>query len=145
MKQKSLLGDELSYVIVVKNIGDYNLTNVHFNENMPENLRFIKFSGDNWTMDDKNVFYYSNSLEPNQTANITLYFKAVKEGNFTNSIIVNTHEINNIAINSTEVQVISNNTNRTNNTNSTNNTNNTNKTDNNKANNNSNIGDDYNE
>lgn len=139
------LGDELSYVIVVKNIGDYNLTNVHFNENMPENLRFIKFSGDNWTMDDKNVFYYSNSLEPNQTANITLYFKAVKEGNFTNAIIVNTHEINNIAINSTEVQVISNNTNRTNNTNSTNNTNNTNKTDNNKANNNSNIGDDYNE
>ena len=69
----------------------------------------------------------------------------VKEGNFTNAIVVNTHEIDNITINSTEVQVISNDTNRTNNTNSTNNTNNNNKADNNKANNNSNIGDSYNE
>ena len=92
-----------------------------------------------------NAFYYLNTLEPNQTANITLYFKAVKEGNFTNAIVVNTHEIDNITINSTEVQVISNDTNRTNNTNSTNNTNNNNKADNNKANNNSNIGDSYNE
>ena len=86
------------------------------------------------------LFRSLNTLEPNQTANITLYFKAVKEGNFTNAIVVNTHEINNITINSTEVQVISNNTNKTNNTN---NTNNTNKADNNKANNNSNIGDGY--
>ena len=140
------LGDELSYIVVVKNIGDYNLTKVYFNENIPENLRYIKFSGDNWTVNDKNnAFYYLNTLEPNQTANITLYFKAVKEGNFTNAIVVNTHEIDNITINSTEVQVISNDTNRTNNTNSTNNTNNNNKADNNKANNNSNIGDSYNE
>lgn len=120
------LGDELSYIVVVKNIGDYNLTKVYFNENIPENLRFIKFGGDNWTMNN-NVFYYSNNLEPNQTANITLYFKAIKEGNFINTIVVNTHEIKNITVNSTETQVIPNKNNNTNDTN------NTNKTDNNSA------------
>ncbi|MGN1363372.1 MAG: hypothetical protein ACI4VU_06695 [Methanobrevibacter sp.] len=126
-----VIGNIASFTIVVTNKGSLNLTDIYIIEHYYDGLTYLNFTGENWTKNE-NKFTYNGILAHGESTNFTVYFNTTKIGNYTNTIVAGSNEVNNITVkNTTEVTNNTNNNNKTNNTNNTNNRNNTNKVSNN--------------
>ena len=126
------IGNISSFTIVVSNNCNFNLTGIYVTESNYTGLTYLNFTGENWTKNG-NRFIYNGILTSGESANFTVYFNTTRTGNFTNTIVAGSNEINNITSKNT-TEVINNNTNNNktnNNTNNTNNINNNTKTNNN--------------
>lgn len=86
------IGDEVEFIITIKNTGDTILNNIRVNENYPDNLIFKSFEGEHWIREN-NTFIYQQQLGINKTIILKIIFEAVKPGNTTNMVIVSTDEV----------------------------------------------------
>lgn len=86
------IGDEVEFIITIKNTGDTILNNIRVNENYPGNLIFKSFEGEHWIREN-NTFIYQQQLGINKTIVLKIIFEAVKPGNATNIVIVSTNEV----------------------------------------------------
>ncbi|MGN0177654.1 MAG: hypothetical protein ACI389_07475 [Methanobrevibacter sp.] len=86
------IGDEVEFIITIKNTGDTILNNIRVNENYPDNLIFKSFEGEHWIREN-NTFIYQQQLRINKTIILKIIFEAVKPGNATNMVIVSTDEV----------------------------------------------------
>ncbi|WP_405279127.1 hypothetical protein [Methanobrevibacter sp.] len=100
---RALVGQEVSFTVVVTNIGDCELTGVYTVNNFPEGLIYNGYDGDSWNKltsgilgapsggwtQDGNKFSYSGILKPGESANYTLYFTTTAVGVFTPEVIAN--------------------------------------------------------
>ncbi len=100
------IGDEVVYTIKVTNTGDCNITGVSVKEMYPEGLKLISFKGKNWSKDTNN-FVYNGILEAGKSVSFDVTFKVIKEGNWTNIVMlksdVTPNETNNHTNNTTIV------------------------------------------
>ena len=85
------IGDEITYIIKVSNIGNCELTGIKVIEKYSSDLEFIKFSGD-WTSDDNRTFVLTKPLSAGSTSILSITFKVLGKDNITNPIDVNTNE-----------------------------------------------------
>ncbi|MBE6509220.1 MAG: Cna B-type domain-containing protein, partial [Methanobrevibacter sp.] len=97
------IGNETTFTIVVKNNGDYRLTNIRIFEEVPQGLRFDgKFEGENW-YNKKNEFVYIGTLEPNQSTSLNITFTAIGNGTWINRVNATSNETENKSSNNTTV------------------------------------------
>jgi uncharacterized repeat protein (TIGR01451 family) len=99
----AIVGQDVSFTVVVTNIGDCDLTGVYTLNNFPEGLIYTGYDGESWSKltsgllgapvggwtQDGNKFSYSGTLKPGDSANYTLYFKTTATGVFTPEVIAN--------------------------------------------------------
>ncbi len=116
---RALVGQEVSFTVVVTNIGDCELTGVYTVNNFPEGLIYNGYDGDNWNKltsgilgapsggwtQDGNKFSYSGILKPGESANYTLYFTTTAVGVFTPEVIANSDLTSGAYSNNTTVVV----------------------------------------
>ena len=116
---RALVGQEVSFTVVVTNIGDCELTGVYTVNNFPEGLIYNGYDGDNWNKltsgilgapsggwtQDGNKFSYSGILKPGESANYTLYFTTTAVGIFTPEVIANSDLTSGAYSNNTTVVV----------------------------------------
>ena len=86
-KKVVYVGDLVSFDIIIKNTGNCDLNDVTVTENYPDGLVYNSFSGNNWKVNG-NIFTYDGVLKVGETIKLTVIFKAVKSGNFTNIVQV---------------------------------------------------------
>ncbi|MBQ8018450.1 MAG: DUF11 domain-containing protein [Methanobrevibacter sp.] len=99
------IGDDTRFTIVVKNIGDCNLTNIRVFEiyNATELDSITLISGENWTQSG-NVFSFDGILAAGSTSNFTVKFTTKSLGNITNTVNVTSGQTGNrTAYNNTSV------------------------------------------
>ena len=82
------IGDEVVFTITVNNTGDYDLESITLVENYPSSLKFVSVSG-GWTTSDNKTFIYDGILEVNDHTVLNITFKAIINGNLTNTVDVN--------------------------------------------------------
>ena len=116
---RALVGQEVSFTVVVTNIGDCELTGVYTVNNFPEGLIYNGYDGDMWDKltsgilgapsggwtQDGNKFSYSGILKPGESANYTLYFTTTAVGIFTPEVIANSDLTSGAYSNNTTVVV----------------------------------------
>ncbi|MEE0939953.1 CARDB domain-containing protein, partial [Methanobrevibacter sp.] len=116
---RALVGQEVSFTVVVTNIGDCELTGVYTLNNFPEGLIYNGYDGDMWNKltsgilgapsgawtQDGNKFSYSGILKPGESANYTLYFTTTAVGIFTPEVIANSDLTSGAYSNNTTVVV----------------------------------------
>ena len=107
------VGQIISFTITVINTGDCNLGGIYVIENIPAGLKYIRFDGNGWSKNG-NIFTYDGILAPGENVSFTIYFMALKTGNFTNSITAGSNMTGNVS-SSVEFEVL-NKTNKTNKT-----------------------------
>ena len=106
----AVLGESVSFTVVVTNIGDCDLTGIYVVNHFPEGLIYTGFSGSDWSKlssadlekagwdvlgvmitpgwaQDGSRFTYSGTLKPGESANYTLYFNTTETGVFTAEVI----------------------------------------------------------
>ena len=115
----ALVGQEVSFTVVVTNIGDCELTGIYTLNNFPDGLIYTGYEGDSWNKltdgtlgapsgawtQDGNKFSYSGTLMPGESANYTLYFKTTVPGVFTPEVIANSDLTSGAYSNNTTVVV----------------------------------------
>ena len=96
------LGDLVSFVIIVKNTGDCNLTGVYvIDEYYTQGLVLDHMvPNKDWTFDGKSKFVYGKTLGVGESASFTIVFKTSTLGFKTNTVIAG-NNITNITVNST--------------------------------------------
>ncbi|OWT33602.1 hypothetical protein BGI41_01580 [Methanobrevibacter sp. 87.7] len=94
------VGQKTSFTIVVRNTGDYRLTNVFVVEKDYDGLIYDSFLGPDW-IKSGNKFIYKKVLGVGESANFTVFFKTTKVGNFTNIIMAGSNETGNTTVNNT--------------------------------------------
>ncbi|MBQ7929184.1 MAG: Cna B-type domain-containing protein, partial [Methanobrevibacter sp.] len=104
LDKRVYIGNETTFTIVVKNTGDYKLTDIKVFEEIPKGLRFDgKFDGYKW-FNNKNEFIYLGILEPGKSTSFNITFTAISEGNWTNRVNATSNETENkSSSNTTEV------------------------------------------
>ncbi|WP_297826011.1 right-handed parallel beta-helix repeat-containing protein [uncultured Methanobrevibacter sp.] len=85
------VGDEVTYIIKVTNIGNCNLTSITVTEKYSNDLKFIKYLGD-WSTSDNRTFISTKPLKEGCSSILSITFKVLGKGNITNPIVVVTHE-----------------------------------------------------
>ncbi|WP_297980921.1 right-handed parallel beta-helix repeat-containing protein [uncultured Methanobrevibacter sp.] len=106
LNETVLLSQKTGFAIVVKNIGNINLTNVFVLEESFEGLTNLTFvpSSDNWFFNGIDKWIYDGVLEPGQSVNFTVVFDTTQEGVFNNTVVAGSSETSNVtATNSTTV------------------------------------------
>ena len=89
------LGDEVTFVINVTNTGDFRLTSITVNEDIPKGLQYNgKFKGVNWT-NTGSKFIYNGILNPNESVCLNITFIAVGNGTWINKVNVTSNETEN--------------------------------------------------
>ena len=81
-----IVGQPVSFTVVVTNDGDCLLGAVHVDNFFPEGLTYTEFTGDLWTKEG-NRFLYGVSLAPGESANYTLYFDTTRGGTFVPEVV----------------------------------------------------------
>ena len=74
-----LIGQPVSFTVVVTNTGDCDLGNITVNNIFPSGLTYTGYSGDSWSKDGNN-FVFSGVLKPGESINYTLTFNTVQRG-----------------------------------------------------------------
>ena len=91
-------GEEVSFTIIVRNTGNTNLSEVFvIDEDFSDGLLYEGYVSNDeagWKK-DHNTYYYNGVLKPNETASFDIFFKTLKEGNFTNSVIAGSNATEN--------------------------------------------------
>ena len=96
-----VVGQSVSFTVVVTNIGDCDLTGVYTVNNFPEGLIYTGYDGDSWNklsddllgagapawIQDGDKFIYSGILRQGESANYTIYFQTTKTGVFTPEVV----------------------------------------------------------
>jgi uncharacterized repeat protein (TIGR01451 family) len=97
-----LIEGNVSFMIVVTNTGDCNLTNVKVTEIYNSNeLSFIDYDNkDKWTKSG-DVFTYGENLTAGSSANFTVVFKALVNGTLLNQVNASSNETDNKTGNNT--------------------------------------------
>lgn len=103
LTSKVKLGQLTSFKIIVTNTGDCKLGDVFVIEKSYDGLEYYKFTGDKWSKHG-NMFKYEGVLAPGKSASFTIFFKTIKEGNFTNVVVAGSNVTGNKTTeNTTEV------------------------------------------
>ncbi|WP_296881330.1 DUF11 domain-containing protein, partial [uncultured Methanobrevibacter sp.] len=115
-----IVGQPVSFTVVVTNIGDCELTGVYTVNNFPDGLIYTGYEGADWNKltrgslgvdttsgwtQDGNKFTYSGTLQPGESANYTLFFDTTVVGVFTPEVIADSIESNNAYSNNTTVVI----------------------------------------
>ena len=103
-KKVVYVGDLVSFDIIIKNTGNCDLNDVSVTEDYPDGLVYDSFSGNNWKVNG-NKFTYDGVLKVGETIKLTVIFKAVKSGNFTNIVQVTADRASDNASDKVEVLV----------------------------------------
>ena len=85
--ETAYVGDEISFIVVIKNIGDENYTNINVTNLMPDGLIYDRYSGDDWIKND-DVFTYTNVLKSGESASYEITFDTTRQGIFRNIILL---------------------------------------------------------
>ena len=115
----AVVGQTVSFTVVVTNIGDCDLTGVYTVNNFPDGLIYTDYDGASWDKvssgllgapvggwtQDGNRFDYLGTLKPGESANYTLYFQTTAVGVFTPEVIANSDLTSNAYSNNTTVVV----------------------------------------
>ena len=81
-----VVGDPVSFTVIVTNDGDCVLGDVYVLNIFPEGLIYTGFEGENWSkVGDR--FVYTGVLNPGESISYTLYFNTTKEGVFVPEVI----------------------------------------------------------
>ena len=100
-----VLGSQAVFNIVVRNIGETELTNVTVIEDSYDGLVYDSFDDNGyWThafVDGKNVWTLNGALPVGELIGLKVFFNTTREGNFTNIIVVKTNETDNKTVNNT--------------------------------------------
>ena len=81
-----VVGDPVSFTVIVTNDGDCVLGDVYVSNIFPEGLIYTGFEGENWSkVGDR--FVYTGVLNPGESISYTLYFNTTKEGVFVPEVI----------------------------------------------------------
>lgn len=108
-----LINNKTSIIINIYNNGSAVLHNISIVSVDSIGLKYDSFIGNNWTYsndDGKNIWTYHGSLNPKNTLKLTVFYKAVKIGNYTLLYNISTDEGLNTTID-TNVNVYKNNLN----------------------------------
>ena len=85
-------GDDLTYVITVRNNGPSDATNVNVFEKLSDYVTLVRYVSDKGTYDvDKNIWYVGN-LANGETSTLTLVVKVISLGIIENSVVVTSSE-----------------------------------------------------
>ncbi|WP_295113878.1 CARDB domain-containing protein [uncultured Methanobrevibacter sp.] len=115
----ALVGQSVSFTVVVTNIGDCELTGIYTVNNFPDGLVYTGYTGDSWDkltsgllgapvggwIQDGNKFVYLGTLKPGESANYTLYFDTTRVGVFTPEVLASSDLTSNDYSNNTTVVV----------------------------------------
>ncbi|MBE6490484.1 MAG: DUF11 domain-containing protein [Methanobrevibacter sp.] len=84
------VGENVTFEIVVKNVGDCNLSDVIVREFFDSNeLEYLDYTNkDKWSNTATNVFEYNYILTPGESANFTVIFKTLVNGTLLNTVNV---------------------------------------------------------
>ena len=108
------VGTLTSFKIVVTNTGDCKLGDIFVYENNYDGLVYERYEGEDWVKEG-NMFKFNGVLNPGENASFIIFFKTIKEGNFTNIVIAGSNSTDNKTTNNTTT-VIKNVTKQTNKT-----------------------------
>ena len=92
-----IVGENVTFVIVVTNTGDCNLTDIAVYEDYKDTeYELVKFIDDThkWT-NSSNVFTYDGNLTPGSSANFTLVFKTLVNGTLINMVNATSNQTDN--------------------------------------------------
>jgi len=95
------IGEEVIFTIVVTNNGNVDLNNITLNENYPSGMKFISFSGDNWTTDNNKTFKYNGLLAIGDSIELNITFNTTEQGKLTNIVSVKSNETKEVSVNNT--------------------------------------------
>ena len=85
-------GDDLTYVITVRNNGPSDATNVNVFEKLSDYVTLVRYVSDKGTYDvDKNIWHVGN-LANGETSTLTLVVKVISLGIIENSVVVTSSE-----------------------------------------------------
>ena len=100
-----LVGDQVTFEILVKNIGEVTLSNVFVEESSYTGLTYDSFVKNGyWTnsvVNGKNRWTLNTNLAPNEAIGLFVVFNTTKTGNFTNVVVAGSDETENKTTNNT--------------------------------------------
>ena len=100
-----LVGDQVTFEILVKNIGEVTLSNVFVEESYYTGLTYDSFVKNGyWTnsvVNGKNRWTLNTNLAPNEAIGLFVVFNTTKTGNFTNVVVAGSDETENKTTNNT--------------------------------------------
>ena len=100
-----LVGDQVTFEIIVKNIGEATLTNVFVEETSYAGLKYEKFIDNGyWThsiANGKNTWTLNTNLAVNEVVGLFVVFNTTQKGNFTNVVVAGSDETENKTTNNT--------------------------------------------
>ena len=99
------VGDAVKFIIVVKNNGPSNATNVIVTDNLNEAFGF-KSSNITCERDGQKVIWKFDRINVNETVTIELIVNAIKNGFYFNVAVVNSTESENVTSNETVVTIL---------------------------------------
>ena len=116
---RAVVGQTVSFTVVVTNTGDCDLSGVYTVNNFPEGLIYTGYDGDSWNKlasgllgaempswtQDGDKFIYSGILRVGESANYTLYFQTTRTGVFTPEVVANSDLTSGAYSNNTTVVV----------------------------------------
>ena len=94
------VGTLTSFKIVVTNTGDCKLGDIFVYENNYDGLVYERYEGEDWVKEG-NMFKFNGVLNPGENASFIIFFKTIKEGNFTNIVIAGSNSTDNKTTNNT--------------------------------------------
>ena len=102
LNESVLVGQQVQFIIRVKNTGDTILHGITVLEDKYDGLVYDSFidNEDKWTYDNSK-WTYKYQLNINETAEFIVIFNTTKPGNFTNIIVVSSEETDNMTTNNT--------------------------------------------
>lgn len=94
-----LVGNQVTFEIIVKNIGEVTLSNVFVEESSYDGLTYDSFVKNRyWTnsvVNGKNRWTLNTDLAPNEVIELTVVFNTNRAGNFTNVVVAGSNETEN--------------------------------------------------
>jgi len=99
------VGDTVKFIIIVKNNGPSNATNVIVTDTLQESFIYYK-SNTTCVNESQKVTWKFDKLNVNETVTIELYVNATKNGFYSNVAVVNSTESENVTSNETPVTIL---------------------------------------
>ena len=115
------VGENLSFTIIVRNIGDCDLTGVYIRDDeYSDGLEYVGFNDESgkWTFKSDGLWEYDGALASGENASLEIIFKAISDGEKVNTAFASSN-ITNETVNSTNVTNVTNVTKPSNETNET--------------------------
>ena len=100
------VGELITFIITVTNIGDWEVADVFVSDEFPEGLKYISFAGDNW-IKEASKFIYGRLLAKGESAVLSVTFNTTKAGNFTNTAVAGSNMTANVTA-SVDFEVVNN-------------------------------------